>query len=144
MSNKPIYEIFEEIEATRAKKKRVEVLQANDSEQLRLLLDYVYNPNIKWILTDLPEFKSTKDAESASAKRLYNKVRKLIYLTNLTPYPDAAKGDRIQIYKEILESIHPKDAAIVYGAIKDKEIPYDRIDVEIVSEAFPELTKTWK
>lgn len=142
MSNKPFYEIFEEVEAARSKKKRVEILQENDSEQLRTLLDYVFNDNITWVVGEIPEFKTTKDSETASAKRLYAQVRKLIYLTNISPN-EYDERSRRKVALDILESVHPKDAAIVYSAITKSEIPYDRVTKEIVAAAFPALTSTW-
>lgn len=140
---KPFFEIFEEVEAARSKKKRVEILKENDSERLRLVLDYAFNKNITWEVKEVPPFKTTPDNETATVNRLYQKAPKLIYLTNISPN---AGDERVvkKILLEILESVHPKDAAIVYGLVTTGEIPYDRLTKEIVEEAFPEITASWE
>lgn len=138
---KPIFEIFEEVEGTRAKKKRIEILQENKSEQLVQILNYAYNPNLKFNV-DIPEFVVTGDLEGATKFRLYSFIKQFPYLTNEMPNVD--KSNRTKVLLNILTQTHQKDVEIIRGIVEFRKIPYDRIDKDIALEAFPELADLWQ
>lgn len=137
---KPIYEIFEILEKTRNKKSRIKVLQENKSEQLLEILDHAYNDNFEFVV-DIPTFKVTEDLEGNTKFRLYNYTKQLQALTN--KLPNFNKKDRDDIILNILSTVHPKDVEIVRSIVEFRKIPYDKIDKELVLEAFPEMKYLW-
>lgn len=134
------HEIFEKVQAVRAMKDRVAILQENSSFALRTILQVNFN---NWIKFDLPEgnapFKEDTNPPEFSAGRIDNAIRILKLLTVESKLPKVKKEMK---FIQLLESVNVKDAKIIV-AMKDKNIQdlYPAITPVLVKKAFPNLIK---
>lgn len=114
---------------------RVQYLRNNESEQLKYILELALVPGVKW---DLPEGAppytpcELVDLEG----RLYAECRTL-YLYLLGNAPNLNRVKREMLFIGLLESIDPKDAALLIQ-VKDKLFP-STLSIKIVNLAFPGL-----
>lgn len=60
MSKKNVYEILDEFKAATNKAERIDALRKNDGFALRNVLVGVFHPNVKYSVTDIPQFKREK------------------------------------------------------------------------------------
>ena len=137
-----IAEIIQQANEVRGVHKRAQFLIDNFSNQLWTILDYTFNPDINWIVPyDLP-YNESVDDKAALRTRLYTESRKLFYFTNLTPHNlNQAKLDNL--FRTLLETIHPDDAKLLLHIIQFRSLPGDKITKKIVEAAFPKLTEIW-
>lgn len=142
MKIQTLFEIFEEIEDTRSKPMRIEILHKN-SRDIKKILDYTYNPKIKWLLPKgIPPFRPNEDDETTTKNRIFYELTKIEKFTNIGNYPHMKPSHREKLFVQVLEYVHPKDAIILCHA-KDKELPYKRLTKDIVEVAFPMLAEKW-
>lgn len=134
-------EILSQASEISNKKERIAFLQRNYSPQLHKLLEYAFNPDIKFALPEgIPPFKKLDIHEAQGM--LYSEIRKLyIFVEGMHPGLDAKGREgamkREQLFVAMLENIDPHDAELLC-AVKDKKIPYKRITYKLVKEAFGE------
>lgn len=140
MSQKYIHEVFEEICNIESREERIARLKENASFEVKTILQLCYNDKI---VLDLPKgkppFEECPDGREPTALR--NAVKPLANCVV------GSKVDRIRKEKffiNILESIHPDDAAILCAA-KDGTITnlqnkkYRKITKALIEAALPEL-----
>jgi hypothetical protein len=131
-----IFQILEQASALKSTEDKINFLRQNQNPALQTILRYAYDPTIVWDLPEgAPPFKECP--YPAQELRLMSEVRRL-YLFIKGGNPNLTKLRREALYIELLESIHPSDAAILV-AIKEKKIPYKGITAKLVKEAFPGL-----
>lgn len=114
---------------------RASYLRANDSDQLRYILELGL---IKWVAWELPEGAPPyKPCELVDIEgRLYQECRTLpMYLKGNRP--DLNKVKREMLFIGLLESIDKEDAKLLC-AVKDKKLP-TTITAEVANLAFPGL-----
>ena len=68
---------------------------------------------------------------------LYQEIRKMYIFTKNRRSAQIAQFKRENVFIELLESIHPQDAALMCS-VKDKKLPYKGITQKLVQEAFPD------
>lgn len=136
-------ELVQQVNEVRGKNKRVEKLKEIDNQFLRALLDYTYNPNIKWIVPYNLEYKPCDDSITVLRTRLYSEMRKLHYFTNKTPHnlPQQKLED---LFRTILEIVHPDDAKMLNHIIQYRSLPGGKITPDMVIEAFPQFRELWE
>ena len=115
---------------------KIKCLQANNVEPIRTILQYCFDPRIKWLLPegDAPYQPPEIDNE---ASILYAEARKLYLFVqggnnNLHPLK------RERLFLDLLQSVTYDDAKLLIS-IKDKKLPYDGLTAETVLKAFPGL-----
>lgn len=135
-----IHEIFEKVCKIEKREDRIAYLKENGSFEVKTILQLCYNDNI---VLDLPKGKPPFEEcpEGREPAALRNAIK---------PIGNCVVGSKVnRIRKEkffinILESIHPEDAAIVIAA-KDGTIgnlhnkKYRKITKALVEATFPEL-----
>lgn len=138
LSNKPfIFEIFKELEKTKAKNDKIAILKKHDSVALRDILRCIFDDVIQFHLPEGDPPYTPSDAKSAPSNLL--KQNKM-----LTYWVKGGKGDRVapmkreRIFMDVLESIHPEDALVLLSA-KDKKPPVKGVTKKLIEEAFPGL-----
>jgi hypothetical protein len=131
-----VAEFLENVSKLKTKAEKVEALRHNDSTVLRMVLQGAFDPNVKWLLP--PGNPPYKPNELTDQEHMFiREHRKIPYFIEGF-YPNLKQIKREAMFIEMLESISPKDAAMLC-AVKDKKLPFKGINADIVTEAFPDL-----
>ena len=131
-----IAEFFEHVSKLKKRTEKVEILKANDSYEIRTILQGAFDPRVKWALPEgTPPYNPTTLVDQENV--LIHSLRKLIYFVE-GGAPNLKQLKRESMFIELLETVAPADAKLLC-AIKDKKMPYKGITVDIVREAFPDL-----
>lgn len=129
--------IFDEVSKAKNKEEKKATLLKYDNGALREILKYAYHPDIKFLLpSGEPPYKSVVD-DSDNPTYLYPLIRKL-YLFVEGGNPNLTQVRREYLFIELLESIHPKEAALLLQ-VKDKKIKSKGMTYNLVKETFPDL-----
>lgn len=116
-------------------KEKVLCLRANEQPAVLTILRYCYDPAIKWLMPDgIPPYQPARES---NATMLYSEARRL-YLFVEGGKPDLNQDRREQLFIELLQSVLPADAELLLS-IKDKKMPYEGLDADLVLQAFPGL-----
>jgi hypothetical protein len=137
MTTPALFEVLEQASKVKNKDERAAFLKQYDSKPLRDLLKAALDPNVKWNLPEgTPPFKRGEEINSHNV--LSYEMRKIyIFIEGYCP-PNINKIRREQLFIQMLESVHPKDADLLIAA-KDKKLPYKGITADVVNNAFPGL-----
>jgi len=131
-------QIFEEVEKQTSKQKKIDVLRSYDTQVLRGILELNFIPEYKLLLPEgAPPFKrDDRTPDGYSETNLYTEFRRM-YIW-LRPDANVSKARREQLWIQMLEGIHWKEADLL-NYMKDKNIGklYKSITYDLVSEAFP-------
>ncbi len=154
MRAKPIFQIFAEIEAARSLEDRKALLagEGRNATVLRILR-YAFDPTLVFDLPEGPVPYTPMTSPEDQTANIYTVIGKSDMLQYcLTSYPlqgpNFPNAMRKQIFRQqkiqqILESVHPSDAEIL-NAVKDKKLPYKKIDLKLVQSVFPDLIPSLK
>ena len=114
-----IAEFFEEISKLKKPSEKVFALKNNDSIQMRIILQGIYDPNVK---ADLPEGAPpyTPNALLDQEHILIKEVEKLRYYFS-SFFPNLKQSKRESMFVELLERVTPKDAHMLIHNFKDKK-----------------------
>jgi hypothetical protein len=131
-----IFEILQLVESAKSKKEKIEILQQNRSVALEMVIQGAFDARIKWLL---PEGKVPYNPAPGAGIEcaLYRQINQF-YLFVQNGLPGLNKSRREQLFVQLLESVHPKDAEILVY-VKDKSLPFKTITPELFSEAFPHI-----
>ena len=138
------YEILEWCSKGKTKAEKIVRLQKNSGAQLKQILGYTLDPNVKWLLPEgEPPYKPVADSAEIEGQRQAELRRLYLFIDGSTEAQINLKPmRREQLFIELLESIHPNDAKLLCS-MKEKKLPFKSITKNLVSEAFPNLTKNW-
>ena len=115
---------------------RVALLQQNVTPPIAKILQYAYEPTIKFLLPEGdPPYKPTDYLDQEN--RLYSEIRRM-YLFTEGGNPNLTRLKREALFIQLLESVDKEDAKLLL-AIKDKKLPYKGLNEKIVRKAFPGL-----
>lgn len=117
---------------------KIAFLQQNASKPMFIVLQYARHPDVKWLLPEgTPPYNPIAKWDDQEG-HLYIEARKLYFFIK-DGYPgNLTQTRREQMFIEILEGVDPKDAELLC-AIKEKKLPYEGLDDNILREAFPGL-----
>ena len=136
---KALAEIVEEIEKQKSRNKQTELLLKYSSRELKTILGYGMDPDLKWLLPETdPPYVPLKDGSDQEG-RFYNESQKLMYFVNSPEGNNVRQTRREQLFIQVLESIDPRDAKLLLR-MKNKKL---NIKMDAVKEAFPNLVKDW-
>jgi hypothetical protein len=114
---------------------RVEFLQNKDMPAIRIVLKYMLDPSVKFLLpATSPPYNESKFDEPS---RLYNESRRL-YLFVEGGHETLTQRRREELFIDLLESIAPNDAKLLIN-MKNKVNPYPGLTMAVVNKAFPGL-----
>jgi len=144
--NESIYETLLRIAKEDGNKARSEALSKYaDDFPIKVILDLVYNPNIKFLLPEGdPPFTPVDDAVDAQ-NVLKSDVRRLRYCLNVPDGEQLRPLKREQMFIQMLEAVDSKDALLLLN-VKNKKLPDELkpITVAVVKKAFPGIDAKWK
>ena len=130
--------IFEDVAAANSIKARKEGLLENESEPLKEILKYAFHPDIKFALPPgKPPYKTIGSPDEYNPTYLYPNIRKF-YLYIEGGHDGLTQLRREQLFVQMLESLHPKEAEVVIQ-IKDKKLNYRGLTYALVKTTFPEI-----
>ena len=130
--------IFEDVAAANSIKARKKVLLENESEPLKEILKYAFHPDIKFALPPgKPPYKTIGSPDEYNPTYLYPNIRKF-YLYIEGGHDGLTQLRREQLFIQMLESLHPKEAEVVIQ-IKDKKLNYRGLTYKLVKTTFPEI-----
>jgi len=131
-----IAELLKKVSEEKSKNARVKMLRENASFPLKILLQYTFDPNIKWLL---PEGKAPyKKSNLEDLETVFFSEARRLYLFIEGGNNDLKQNRRETLFIELLESLAPDDADLLVAA-KDKRNPYPYITYKLAKEAFPDL-----
>ena len=130
--------IFEDIAEANSIEARQKVLLENESNPLKVLLKYAFHPDIKFVLPPgMPPYKTIGSPEEYNPTYLYPNIRKF-YLFVEGGHEGITQLRREQLFIQLLESLHPKEAEVVIQ-VKDKKLNYRGLTYKLVKKTFPEI-----
>jgi len=137
---KNIYEVFDEFEAAKNKKERMDVIAKNLTKTLVQVLELTYHPQIEWLVHDMPEnFKIKNVPEGMGYAQLSTEIRKLYLFRKGEPAAHALNPKKQnEVLLQLLESLEPREAEVVAGIFR-KDQGVNGLNYKFVKEAFPQL-----
>ena len=130
--------IFEDVAAANSIKARKKVLLENESKPLKEILKYAFHPDIKFALPPgKPPYKTIGSPDEYNPTYLYPNIKKF-YLYIEGGHDGLTQLRREQLFVLMLESLHPKEAAVVIQ-VKDKKLNYRGLTYKLVKTTFPEI-----
>ena len=130
--------IFEEIAAAKSFAERKKILLEHENNPLKELLKYAFHPDIKFLLPEgAPPFKTVGSPNEHNPTYLYNNIRKF-YLFVEGGHEGLKPLRREQLFVQLLEELHPKEAQVVLQ-VKDKKLKYRGLTYKLVKDTFPDL-----
>ena len=133
---KGIAEFLEEIGRFKKRNEKVFAIRNNDSKQLRIILQGIYDPDVKWALPPgAPPY--TPNALVDQEHVLIKDVEKLKYFIEAF-YPTLKQAKREAMFIEMLERVSPKDAHLLVHHLKEKK-PLPGLPLDLIVEALPNM-----
>ena len=130
--------IFEDIAKAKSVTERKKILLEHESNPLKELLKYAFHPDIKFLLPEgAPPYKTVGSRDEYNPTYLYPNIRKL-YLFVEGGNEGLTTLRREQLFIQLLEELHPKEAEVVIQ-VKDKKLKYRGLTYKLVKETFPDL-----
>jgi hypothetical protein len=134
MAKRGIAEILEEVSKASDRQTKINILRQNDNQALRWILRMAFDKNLVWDLPPgAPPYKPCEQLDQEG--NLYNEIKRF-YLFHKGGNPNLKSAKRETLFIQMLEYLHPKDAALVC-AVKEKKLPYKGITEKLISEALP-------
>lgn len=130
-------EFLEKVGKQKRTQEKVDMLRANDTFALRVILQATYDPNVKFLLPEgAPPYKPN---ELVDQEHILHKEAKMVQYFVEGFHPDLKQNKREMMFVEFLERLAPKDAELLLNA-KDKK-PIKGITIQHIREALPGLIK---
>lgn len=139
MSNKNVYEIFDDFKKATNKNERLEVLRKNDNYALRQVLLGTFEKGIEFDV-EIPKFNRVQIPAGMSYSHMTSVLdRVYLFVKDNQRRPVGLSTKRqIELLIQILESIEEQEADVFISMLKkDLKIPY--LTPTLVNEAFPGL-----
>ena len=132
-----ISEILEKVSKAKTKKEKVDILQKNDHQSLRMVIKSSFDPKIEWSLPDGDVPFTRNDApEGTEHTDLHMESRKLFHFLEGGNF-DITQTKRETLFIQILEGLQENDADVLVAA-KDKSLhrKFKGLSDNVVKEAF--------
>lgn len=128
-------EFLEKVGKLKKTQEKIDALKANDSLELRIILQSGYDPNVKWALPPgIPPYKPNDLVDQEHV--LLKECQKLTYYIKGF-HDNLNQMKRETMFVQLLENVAPKDAELLC-TLKDKK-PIKGITLQHVTEALPGL-----
>lgn len=137
---KNVYEIFDEFESCKTKEEKIHVLRMNSYWALRSVLKGTFDPNVKFIFEQAPEYKKSDSPAGMSYSSLHKELDRVYLFEVNSPNvdPNLTHKRKEQILIQILEVLEAKEADVFMNMLLKKQ-KVKGLTYAIVKEAFPDL-----
>lgn len=130
-----IAEIVNKAAELKTEKEKIEWLQKNNNTPLRMILKYIYDPNVEFLVPNTaPPWK--KNAYVGVEGMLYTEARRLKIFIKGGGYDNLNQVKREQLFISLLEDIDNDDAELLCKMITKK--PLKGLTKAVVKASFPE------
>jgi hypothetical protein len=130
-------EFLEKVGKLKRTQEKIDMLRANDTFALRVILQAAYDPSVKFLLPEgSPPYKPSVLVDQ---EHIFHKEARMIQYFVEGFHPNLAKNKREMMFVEFLEKLAPKDAEMLISA-KEKK-PFKGITLQHITEALPGLIK---
>ena len=140
MAIKNVYEVLDDFKNATTKQDRLDVLRRNESYALKNVLLGAFNPEIKFTIKKVPEYKKIDIPPGLSYSHMTDALSKVyLWVEGNSKRPEGLTEKRAtELLLQLLESLEPKEAEVFSAMIrKDLKIPH--LTQKLVNEAFPGL-----
>lgn len=137
MAIKNIYEVLNEFKAVKTKQERIDVLRKNDSWALKMVLQAIFHPNVKFNVK-IPDYNKIDVPPGMSYNHMTEALQRAYLFQEGHPKTPPALTDkrREEILIQLLESLEPPEAEVFANMLrKDLKVPY--LTQALVNETFP-------
>lgn len=128
-------EFLEKVGKQKRTQDKIDMLKANDTFALRVILQAAYDPKVKFLLP--PGIPPYKPNELVDQEHVFHKDARVVQYFVEGFHPDLSQMKREAMFIEFLERLAPKDAELLCNA-KEKK-PIKGITLQHVTEALPGL-----
>ena len=128
-------EFLEKVAKQKRTQDKINMLKANDTFALRVILQAAYDPKVKLLL--LPGDPPYKPCEVVDQQHVFHKDARMVQYFVEGFHPGLNQAKREAMFIEFLERLDPKDAALLCH-VKEKK-PIKGITLQHVTEALPGL-----
>jgi hypothetical protein len=128
-------EFLEKVGKLRKNQEKIDMLKANDTVALRVILQAAYDPSVKFLLP--PGAPPYKKNELVDQEHIFHKEATYIRYFVEGFYPNLPQKKREIMFIQFLERLAPADAELLCQ-VKDKK-QIKGITIGHVKEAFPDL-----
>lgn len=119
------------------KEEQIVYLKQKGNSAVITILKYALDNVVVWNLPEgNPPYKPCQFDDQEGM--LHAEARRLYLFINDTRAPAMRPLKREGLYIELLQSIDPEDAKLLLAA-KNKSLPYPKLTVDVINEAFPGL-----
>ena len=133
-----IPEIFTKISNAKSNRDRKSILLKNETFGLRTVLQGAYHPDfVLQLPPGAPPYNEDSGPLGHTPSTLEGEARKFMYFVS-GPNFIQDKKKREDIFIQMLESVHPTEAAIIL-AVKDKSLNVKGLTYDLVRDTFPQL-----
>ena len=131
-----MYEFLHKVSKLKKTQEKVDNIKANDTMALRIVLQAVFDPNVKFLLPEgEPPYKPN---DLVDQHHIFHKEADRIRYFVEGFHPNLNQSKREMMFVEFLERLDPEDAKLVL-AMKEKKLPFPGITLQHVKEALPGL-----
>ena len=129
-------EIINKVGTLSTEQEKKDWLKKNDSQPLRTVIKYTYDPAIEFLIPNVPP-PWKKNAYVGVEGMLYNEARRLKIFIKGGGYDHLNQVKREHLFISLLEDIDNNDADMLCKMIKQQ--PFDGLSIDVVNSAFPGL-----
>ena len=137
---KYISELFEEFEKLKSRKEKLGFLwDHKENDIFKAVLQGAFDPNIKWHITDIPEYTPDAAPIGLNPSSLLNVIPKCTIFAIGHPKSAGVKKERMKgLLIQVLESMHEDESNLYVGMLK-KKLKVKGLTESMVLEVFPDL-----
>ena len=140
MSNKNIYEIFDEFEKAPSKQDKINVLRNNASYALKSVLKGTFSPNVAFTIDRVPYYNPSDSPPGLGYTNITQELGRayLFEANNPKVDPNLSPARKEKILIQILEALEKREAEVFMNMLLKKQ-KVKGLDAKIVKEAFPDI-----
>lgn len=140
MSNKNVYEVFDDFKKATTKAERLEVLRKNGSYAVKNVLMGAFDPRVVFNVDKIPEFKREKMPAGMGYSNMTTELGRIYLFMKDHPRTPAGLTEKrkTEILIQILESLEEEEAD-VFAAMLTKKLKIPHLTPALINEAFPGL-----
>lgn len=133
------HEIFEQFEKLNTREERLNFLRKHHTPPLKEFFRGAFDPNIKFNVT-IPVYKPALEPEGLNYSTLHNEMDRVYLFVSGHPKcpPNLTDIKREGILKNMLESIHKKEAEILISLLK-KDLKVKFLTAKLIKEVYPDI-----
>ena len=137
---KYISELFEEFEALKSRKAKLEFLKEHsDNDMFKAVLQGTFDPNIKWKIKDFPPYVPDDAPLGLNPSSLFSEIPKCtVFAVGHPKGKDVTPKRMTELLIQVLESMHPAESMIFEQMMK-KKLKVNGLTEKLVLEVFPDL-----